>query len=205
MRFSRTTSRIGRALEGRLQPLELNLRCGNARVLFVQEASCSRTLLGAAGGDCTLSCGRVFRQYPRSRGSQGLHARHVQERYDPRRFSWLKRAAECGMLTKVAAAYLCKFDTYLYRGMRSDIRGATWRRRFPLGTGVMSSSSRVHDSARRGQFPSSPSSPILRHPSSTMIQTSATLSGQSCRIVGSRRMRGTHDSIEWLHRAGEFQ
>ena len=35
----------------------------------------------------------------------------------------LNRAAEYGMLTKDAAAYLCKVDSYLYRGMLSDVRG----------------------------------------------------------------------------------
>ena len=35
----------------------------------------------------------------------------------------LNRAAELGMLTMDAAAYLCKVDSYLFRGMLADVRG----------------------------------------------------------------------------------
>ena len=35
----------------------------------------------------------------------------------------LNRAAENGMLSHDAAAYLCKVDTYLFRGMLADVRG----------------------------------------------------------------------------------
>ena len=35
----------------------------------------------------------------------------------------LNRAAECGMLTQDAATYLCKVDTYLFRGMLADMQG----------------------------------------------------------------------------------
>ena len=35
----------------------------------------------------------------------------------------LNRAAESGMLSRDAAAYLCKMDSYLFRGMLADVRG----------------------------------------------------------------------------------
>ncbi len=35
----------------------------------------------------------------------------------------LNRAAQSGMLSRDAAAYLCKIDTYLFRGMLADVRG----------------------------------------------------------------------------------
>ena len=35
----------------------------------------------------------------------------------------LNRAAESGMLSRDAAVFLCKVDTYLFRGMLSDLRG----------------------------------------------------------------------------------
>lgn len=35
----------------------------------------------------------------------------------------LNRATECGMLTRDAASYLCKVDSYLFRGMLADVRG----------------------------------------------------------------------------------
>lgn len=35
----------------------------------------------------------------------------------------LNRAAECGMLSRDAATYLCRVDAYLFRGMLADVRG----------------------------------------------------------------------------------
>lgn len=111
-----------------LNPLELNLQLWECLAYYsFRNADVYENLFfGDAGADLyTEAAAEYFEQYPEDLvGLKDFMLDMFRNATISERDSiLLNRAAECGMLTKDAAAYLCKVDTYLYRGMLSDVRG----------------------------------------------------------------------------------
>ena len=111
-----------------LNPLELNLQLWECLAYYsFRNADVFENLFfgNADGSLYTEAAAEYFEQYPEDLvGLKDFMLDMFKNATISERDSiLLNRAAEYGMLTKDAAAYLCKVDSYLYRGMLSDVRG----------------------------------------------------------------------------------
>ena len=111
-----------------LNPLELNLQLWECLAYYsFRNADVFENLFfgNADGSLYTEAAAEYFEQYPEDLvGLKDFMLDMFKNATISERDSiLLNRAAEYGMLTNDAAAYLCKVDSYLYRGMLSDVRG----------------------------------------------------------------------------------
>ena len=111
-----------------LNPLELNLQLWECLAFYsFRNADVYENLFfGDETGDLYREAiAEYFEQYPEDlAGLKDFMLDMFRDATIAERDSiLLNRAAENGMLTAEAASYLCKIDSYLYRGMLADVRG----------------------------------------------------------------------------------
>lgn len=129
MRFLRDYIEDARVLSKvDLNPLELNLQLWECLAYYsFRNADVYENLFfGDADSEMyTEAAAEYFDQYPEDLlGLKDFMLDMFENATIAERDSiLLNRAAEQGMLTTDAAAYLCKIDTYLFRGMLADVRG----------------------------------------------------------------------------------
>ena len=112
-----------------LNPLELNLQLWECLAYYsFRNADVYENLFcgGVGGGLYTEAVLEYFDEYPEDLA--GLKDFMLDMFRDATTIAerdsiLLSRAVEAGMISKDAAAYLCKVDSYLYRGMLADVRG----------------------------------------------------------------------------------
>ena len=112
-----------------LNPLELNLQLWECLAYYsFRNADVFENLFfgGADGGLYTEAVIEYFDEYPEDLA--GLKDFMLDMFRDATTIAerdsiLLNRAVEAGMISNDAAAYLCKVDTYLFRGMLADVSG----------------------------------------------------------------------------------
>lgn len=113
-----------------LNPLELNLQLWECLAYYsFRHADVYENLFfgGLSGGLYTEAVLEYFEEYPEDLA--GLRDFMLDMFRDATTIAerdsiLLNRAAEIGMVSPDAASYLCKVDSYLFRGMLADVRGS---------------------------------------------------------------------------------
>ena len=129
VRFLRPYIRIARIMsQVDLNPLELNLQLWECLAYYsFQNADVFENLFfGDAAGELNAEAiSEYFEQYPEDlEGLKDFMLQMVRNtNIAERDLVLLDRASDMGMLSSESAEYLCKLDSYLFRGMLASLRG----------------------------------------------------------------------------------